>query len=417
MNLSKQTKNSLLDSLFFIPWEKDLLEEVYKKYNTGLLILAYMAIIGQTYFSIIDLQSQNTYSGSLRLSNIFVCILYIFFFNKINTKSSIDWHLLVITNFYLVEVEVEIFSDGDLYYEPSTWLMIPILMMYHAFYFKNIPQKFILYWFIMLIYYYIRVALSPVSSFFSVELMSVLGYFIPSFIVACMFNYLWMQKRYTNQLYLRNLENETSKRIEIEKELAVQIAKEAMIDDIHDLLGSAVLDMKWKINFVMQENNFPTNLSQKIQIYIYLIEDALRLNINSIADQKTLIEDFFEGLRVILFRRYEILQRNIMFDSSSLNSNVFLELQNSIKVQKLVSICMDICTNDLKNGEGISNWIWNYDGKLNLSFNMITHNKNEDFKSLFESLENRIFELNGVYSSFIEKEKFHLKIQLPLYKV
>lgn len=416
--LPKNHKWKSFLSLFFRPdWEGEVLEEVYQKYNTGLLILAYMAILGQTYFAIIEYELQSYYTSTIRVVNIVFCIFYIYYFKRINTQSKIDWHLFVITNFYWCEVEVEIYSFDSPFYDPSTWLMIPLLMMYHAFYFKNTPQKFFLYWFILIIYYYIRVSLSPVANFTSPELFSVLKYFLPSFLVASIFNFLWMQNRYTNQLYLRDLEREITKRIEIEKELAVRKAREAMVDDIHDHLGSAILDMKFKILEIMNLIPRSSNNSYRIQNSLFQIDDALRLNINSLSDFHYIREDFLSGIRSILFRRYEIFRRQteVKFHEEY-NISKFFNFNGNQSVNELYHYCMEICTNDLKYGYGTSGWEFYYDGYLNLIFNSQMEENNHFLKNSFNSIEKSILESDGFCNFQQNNELYNFKIRLPINK-
>ncbi len=395
-------------------WEKEILLEVYKKYNSGLLILAYMAVVGQSYFSFYDFHSGHNYNASLRFINLLICILYIYYFNRIDINSKIDWHLFVITSFYLCEVEVELYSFDDPYYELSTWLMIPLLMLYHAFYFKNIPQKYVLFWFVLLAYYYIRASLSSVANFTSPELLGVIMYFIPSFIISSLFNYLWTENRYTNQLYLRNLEGEIAKRIEIEKELAIQSAKENMVDDLHDHLGSAILDMKWKILELLNELPQNSEGREKIQHSLYQIEDALRLNINSLIDIKYIREDFFEGIRVILFRRYEIFKRQTQMNFDHLESSQYISLRDPNFLQELYQICMSICSIDLKYGKGISIWNCLCNDELRLEFETQIQKNNGEIISKLNHIKNFVELIKGTYNYTIGNQTLACNIHIPL---
>lgn len=398
-----------------IKWEPDLLKIVFKDFDYGLLLPAFSVVIGIVYSLCTDFNIRDFQGSLIKCSLLIICLLYIIFF-KYTSRSGWDWHLILVTLLFLGKVELYILNIDGYFYEPEKWILIPILMLYHAFYFKYIPKLFISYWFILLFYYHFRIAKTPYANYDSFQLNGMYTYIIPFYIFASGFNYLWLRNRYTNLVYIRDLERETAKRIEIEKELATQKTTRAMIEDIHEHIGSSIQDFKLNLFDVLKNVKLDEELIREIYSSVYRTEDALRININSSSDINYIQEDLFIGLKIILFRRYEIFRRQVRIQHNELQSSDFLELKNPDVIRQIYMVCREVCSNDLKYGMGTAEWSWKYDNGLQLTMSSRTRYDEIETGKGTKSIINRMGYLNGTVVQSISGGRFYSTFQFPFLK-
>ncbi|MCB1143372.1 MAG: hypothetical protein H7A24_11065 [Leptospiraceae bacterium] len=412
------SKQSLLPLKGFLKklqpsWEQDIVDIILTQSNFGLLILAFMAIIGQVYFIYFDIQHDNHYSAGARFATLIICFLYVVFYKQA-TLSKFDWSRILVLLFILGEIETEIYSVSTSFHDPFVWIMIPLVMLYHAFYFRGRPGRYMMFWFFIVLYYYFRLALSPVASFLDQNLIFVLTYIFPFYIFSSGFNFFWFRTRYTNQLYLRNLERETIKRIEVEKELAAELTRKSILDDIHDHLGSAILDLKWNLSELLDELDLDEKKKQLTLNIIYRVEDALRMNINSFSDSSIIQKDFFSGIKSVLFRRYGIFHRKIKILMNGRSLNNYSEATNVKFIQQLYLICMEICSNDLKYGYGAGEWAWTFSDNLTIEIQSFSnYDKNQEGRGT-SSIASRITNMGGSIQNHFSNDIYSCKIVLPL---
>lgn len=397
-------------------WEGELLSLVFKEYNFGLQFLAVIFIVGiliSFYFNLFYKTKNDEIIKSILL--IFN-ILYILLFKKANS-SKIDWHLLLISIILIGVIEIIIDNTEKKYTDPSNWIILPILMLYHAFYFKNIPKYFAIYWFLIFSYFYMRLFRLADEFILHHNLNGMFLYILPFYIFSCGFNFLLLRNRYTNLLYIKNLDIETSKRIEIEKELAIQKTTNLMVSEIHEQIGFAILDFKSTLTDVVNDISYNEVALKEIYTSILTAEDALKINIYSLSDMNLLEEDFFIGIKNILISRYEIFHRNVNVFNSKLSSSDFLEFTDPKIVRQIFLICREICSNDLKYGFGISDWNWLYEETLTLKINCSTLYNNKNYGKGTKSIMTRVNFLKGNLFYKNENDIFSCTIEFPFKKI
>lgn len=393
-------------------WDRDILELVFEKYTFGLFLLPLLFSISILFTFYLDIYRNNIYDNLIKSFLFFISILYLIFFKFIN-RSKFDWHLLWMTTILLGVIELIIDNTENKFTDPSNWIIIPILMLYHSFFSKNIPKLFSLYWFFIFTYFYIRLFLIHESFLLLYNLNGMFLYILPFYIFTSGFNFLLLRNRYTNILYLKNLEIETNKRIEIERELATQKATNLMVNEIHEQIGSAIQGFKVTLHEVISGTHFKSDIINEIYSTIYRAEDALTINIYSLSDMNFLQDDFFIGMKNILDKRYKVFRRTANILSSSLNSNDFLDLKDLKTLRQIFLICREICSNDLKYGSGTSEWKWYYENGLYLEFKSQTHFQEKKIGKGTTSIQNRVSFLKGNMYYKIENNLYYCKIFFP----
>ncbi len=393
-------------------WDKNILELVFEKYPFGLFLLAILFSIGILFTFYLDIYRNNIYDNLIKIFLLLVSILYLIFF-KFTIRSKLDWHLLWMTTILIGVIELIIDNTENKFTDPSNWIIVPILMLYHSFFFKNITKLFSLYWFFIFTYFYIRLFLLHESFLLLYNLNGMFLYILPFYIFTSGFNFLLLRNRYTNILYLKNLEIETKKRIEIERELATQKATNLMVNEIHEQIGSAIQGFKDTLHGVLNGTNFNADTINEIYSTIYRAEDALTINIYSLSDMNFLQEDFFIGMKTILEKRYDVFHRNVIVIHSNLSSADFPDLRDLKTLRQIFLICREICSNDLKYGSEISEWKWYYDHGLYLEFKAQTFYTEKKIGKGTGTIQNRINILKGSMYYKNENNRYYCKIYFP----
>ncbi len=358
MIVYQKIASELIKAYYFLfVYEKEIAEKIFKQAYTGLNYLAVLAIIGQTYFFIYDYVMHQWAGVFCRSIVIFSCTFYAFAKEKLKS-GFVDSSILIVLIFYTMDIETQIRSTDVPFYDPLTWIILPILTLFHAFYFNGVPGKFFIFWLALVIYYYLRVAISSVSDFTDHRLLSVVIYLVFFWLFSSFFNLFWFRVRYTNLIYLIELEYETKKRIEIERELSAQKERATIFYNLHDHMGSSISDLNILFSSLSTDEPPAKELLDSIQFSLRGIDDNLRMQINAFQDRKILEEDFFNGLRIILFRRYAIYKREIHIYLNDINITDSASFKKQIMLWNLYSLCMEFCNNDLKYGYGICTWKW-----------------------------------------------------------
>lgn len=402
---------------FLFIYEKEITEKIFQQSYIGLNYLAIIAISGHTYFAIYDFINVNLISAHIRLFVILTCALYIAFHRKLS-KLSFDSSRWVMAIFFTMDIETQLVATDVPFHDPLTWAILPLLMIFHAFYFNGVPGKFFLYWLVLVIYYYLRVAFSDKSGFTDHKLISVMTNLAPVWLFSGFFNLFWFKVRYTNFVYLKELEEQTQRRIKTEKELAVQKEREAIFYNLHDHLGSAVVDLSMLIKSLSPTKYPEKENLESIEYSLHQIEDNLRMQINTVQDKKTLEKDFLYGLQLILHRRYAVYKREVVIILENLSRSSEYIFKDPIRFWSLYSLCMEICNNDLKYGYGSAYWKWTKLENDLLELEIQTNSKytlNKKVKGKgTETINQRLASLGGKMKVTHSDNSFQIFITLPL---
>lgn len=402
---------------FLFIYEKEITEKIFQQSYIGLNYLAIIAISGHTYFAIYDFINLSIISAYIRLFVILTCALYIAFHRKLS-KLSFDSSRWVMAIFFTMDIETQLVATDVPFHDPLTWAILPLLMIFHAFYFNGVPGKFFLYWLVLVIYYYLRVAFSDKSGFTDHKLISVMTNLAPVWLFSGFFNLFWFKVRYTNFVYLKELEEQTQRRIKTEKELAVQKEREAIFYNLHDHLGSAVVDLSMLIKSLSPTKYPEKENLESIEYSLHQIEDNLRMQINTVQDKKTLEKDFLYGLQLILHRRYAVYKREVVIILENLSRSSEYIFKDPIRFWSLYSLCMEICNNDLKYGYGSAYWKWTKLENDLLELEIQTNSKytvNKKVKGKgTETINQRLASLGGKMKVTHSDNSFQIFITLPL---
>jgi len=402
---------------YLFQYEKDITNKILQQSYIGLNYLAIIAISGHTYFAIIDFINTNLVSAYIRLVVILVCALYITFHRKLS-KLSFDSSRWVMMIFFTMDIETQLVATDVPFYDPLTWAILPLLMIFHAFYFNGVPGKFFLYWFVLVTYYYLRIALSDKSGFADHKLISVMTNLVPVWLFSGFFNLFWFKVRYTNFTYLKELEEQTKIRIKTEKELAVQKEREAIFYNLHDHLGSAIVDLSMLIKSLSPKQYPQKENLDSMEYYLHQIEDNLRMQINTFQDKKTLEKDFLYGLQLILYRRYAVYKRNVVIILENISDSKDSIFKDPIRYWSLYSLCMEICNNDLKYGYGSANWKWTKKEEEFLELEVQTNSNYQKENSVTgkgnETIKQRLASLSGKMQVTHKDVSLNILITMPL---
>ena len=142
----------------------------------------------------------------------------------------------------------------------------------------------------------------------------------------------------------------------LEKELAVQKERQKIFVDIHDHMGSNILDLKKSLSELSQTTSNKSDNLDKAKQAIYKLEDNLRMKMYSIEDLEILRKDPLNGIRLLVIRRYATYDREINFFCEEALYDITENRFSNKLIEVLFSISQENGTNDLKYGYGLSEW-------------------------------------------------------------
>jgi len=219
----------------------------------------------------------------------------------------------------------------------------------------------------------------------------------------------------------------------LEKENALIQERERIFTDMHDHMGYHLSDMRFQIRNLKTSNKQEEECKKNLSASLEKVIQGFRSRLNTIEDLKILKSDFMNGLRLMIFRRYENAGRKIKFTAGTDVVDYFLKSENENQKEILFAIIQEICTNDLKYGLGASELRFILNDKL-LKINFSAGSKYRKDSRLLEGKENsahrihdpvgsgmgtknlisRVAELNGSLLTNIQDNIFSLEIQLPM---
>lgn len=203
----------------------------------------------------------------------------------------------------------------------------------------------------------------------------------------------------------------------LEKELAVQKERQKIFVDIHDHMGSNILDLKNFIEDLSSESSNFNDTVKKAKFTINKLEDNLKMKLYAIEDLEFLRKDPLNGIRLLILRRYSNHSREINFFCEESLYEIPRTVFSEELVEVLFSVSQENATNDLKYGSGLSEWKF-FQRKENLCLEMISET---DYKfDILRSgngrrnIENRICEIGGFSVYCEQNEIFHARFYFPL---
>ncbi len=148
---------------------------------------------------------------------------------------------------------------------------------------------------------------------------------------------------------------------DLERRLALRSQKDAILSDVHDRLGAIVTDFAIAADR-MSLTCDPTicvrrDEAEPLLANIVRLAGEMRVSFRSfvdeVADFHMMTEDFLAGLHMRLLRRYSNAGRRIVFHGEGPP-----EVGNPLgsRLSDVCHIVEEVCTNDLKYGEGTASW-------------------------------------------------------------
>ncbi|MCB1143862.1 MAG: hypothetical protein KDK54_16550 [Leptospiraceae bacterium] len=219
-------------------------------------------------------------------------------------------------------------------------------------------------------------------------------------------------------IYQKNM-NEVQKINSLEKELAIQRERQKILTDIHDHMGSNIMDLGRVFTKINTEGSIPVEDLENAKLSLQKLEDNLRLKLYSIEDLEIFKKDPINGIRLIILRRYSIYNREINIFCDMDSFDLSLGGLDRVLAEGMFSIAQETANNDLKYGYGLSKWnFFLENNKLNLEIvaNSNYKKENESIGNGKKNIPIRLKELNADAKHYEEEGIFHVKYTFPLEK-
>ncbi|MCE9499843.1 MAG: hypothetical protein K8R21_05005, partial [Leptospira sp.] len=213
---------------------------------------------------------------------------------------------------------------------------------------------------------------------------------------------------------------EEKKRFELEKELSLVKEREKIYGDIHDHLGSKLVDIQMMLRR-FHENKIPeVQVLEHMNRLVNSTIGSLKERLINLEDYELFQSDFINGIHLILIRRYSGAGKILEYwgdPSLSVRIKNFSEKWK----KEFHAIIGEFVTNDLKYGKGKSTWkisITNMDGIEKLELNFVSgtdYTKSGLFSGRgTESINSRLQNISGENLSKLENDVFHGKILISI---
>lgn len=205
----------------------------------------------------------------------------------------------------------------------------------------------------------------------------------------------------------------------LEKELAVQKERQKIFVDIHDHMGSNILDLKKYIDDIDKKSDNHQDIIRSARYTLKKLEDNLRMKLYAIEDLEFLQKDPLNGIRLLILRRYSAYSREINFFCEESLYEVPKEHFSDSMVEVLFSVSQENASNDLKYGVDLSEWKF-FRRKKCLCLEILSSTmypaEQRGSGNGRRNIERRINEIGG-YSVYCEEsDKFHARFYLPFFE-
>ena len=221
-------------------------------------------------------------------------------------------------------------------------------------------------------------------------------------------------------LKIKNLLHKNSL-IELEKHKE----RESVFSDLHDYLGGSLTDMtimvkRIKNMFQMEkkEVGLPEDQIEQLDTIVKQAVINYKQCFAKIEELNHLQGEFIEGLKLILYGRYSNFDREIIFQGEKFIDLIFQDQRNNSLKQVLYAVIMEIVTNDLKYGMGLSRW------KLGLSETnefLLDFSASTDLSKMRPqagrgtgNIQRRVKNAGGVVQVTADAGLYHLDMRIPL---
>lgn len=249
----------------------------------------------------------------------------------------------------LLEIELEHRAPDAVYSDAKNWLTVLFIMLMSSFGFQGTPRTYVISWIPVLLYFVLRPLVShPVDLVYAlVCLGGVTGY-----IGCCYVNRISYRSRYRFLVVKGQMRDEQTRRQKLEHEQGLVLERELAFLDFHDHAGAAFTDLKLAVDRIgdagLVEPAALANINEKLMI----LQKALRDRLYHRSDLAETLKNPETGLHLALLRRYADAGRQLRFEWKGPTDLPV----NSWTLEQVFSLVVELATNDLKYGSGISRW-------------------------------------------------------------
>jgi hypothetical protein len=206
---------------------------------------------------------------------------------------------------------------------------------------------------------------------------------------------------------------EKQRLIGVEQELYQLKQREEVFMDIHDAIGSVLVDLKMRVANFKPGEAIREQTIEKLSKLIEQAREGLKDRIYLLEDWKVFEEDPFSGIKLLMLRRYHLGSRPFEF---RVDPQVEKLIDNYFDISKrkiLFHLILEIVNNDLKYGKEKSIWEFHQSfeniGILSLTVNT-TYEKNMIPGKGTLNIYQRSEQLNGKLHIWQESQVYKLQI-------
>jgi len=338
-----------------------------------------------------------------------ICGVGMIFFSRKSSKFRERYfYILFLFIGVLLEFETMARDPAGDFDDPRIGYANTLIMILTCISFPEKPVIFRSIWISFYLYFYFRFSLVELSSFNSNRFWVMGTYYIPTYIFTFAFNHYWFR------LKMQSIK-QTHIILILQKKLIAKERKE-VVRDMHDFLGGGLTDLVQISNSLKPGQVLDEPVINTIKRAIIATISKLRSRLQYHEEEKLLNEDFLLGFKMILNRRYEISRRKIRFQIQTENQEDF-QIKIPIKIRGiLLPVLSEVVTNDLKYGEGDSDWTMKLDSQflfIQLSTTTIYH-QNNSYGLGKNHLAKRLSEIGGEILETFERTHFELLMRIPI---
>lgn len=397
-----------------IPLDPISLFAVYSEIISKLYFLGFaycLAYIQSVYLEWNALDNTNCILSAIQLVLSIILVCTSFFYRSIFPLAPI---IVRLTFFLLVLVEIETgFHDPSIpYFDPRNWLTITALLATSSFFYPGLVWQYILEWSIVLLLYILRVYFANQTAI-PEETWREMSTIFPLFLVAFFLNHWWFRTRY----------------IAAYRGMLLEEKRRTFFQDIHDGLGSKLTDL-FLLTQKLEKNpeEVTENHLQKLKQLSESALQSMRTQVQEEDQRELFQESLLDGLKLLVKKRYKLVGRAIDLNLVSIGEETMIKIPDPEVAHHLLQIFKEVTTNDLRYGNGTSEW--KIEKKTeNLFLQFVTESEKSELKeTIFDSQSNkpvwiesgigerglyqRIKSLNGEIN--IVESPYQIRIKLPL---
>ncbi|MCE9598587.1 MAG: hypothetical protein K8S54_11515 [Spirochaetia bacterium] len=243
----------------------------------------------------------------------------------------------------LAEIETG-FHDPDFVFTHSqAWIPITLCILFLVFVFPGTSLEFCGFVAFLVLAHMARGFSERHDLFQSREGLLFVFQFVSTCVICCAIHGLVFRFRTQRRNRDREVRNY---RLQLARIKVAEEVRSVIVRDIHDLLGSRLTDMVLLTSRIRRQ--VEPGLLDQLEMTSREISQAFRAGIMAEKDRLLLRRDFANGVRAVLYRRYEMAGKQIRVTTSDEEA---LELISTTMRDELLAILLELTTNDLKYGQ------------------------------------------------------------------